>query len=115
MNDKVICKKLPPKVLALLYPLLNGDVEGFEDVYMVEIKNDDPLKHIIDDDEFFIIHDHPNQFRSQAKHLFNTEWIVLYKPTFLKILKVSPENTKKVIDNLIEMEDNILKETEEIS
>jgi len=72
-------EKLPPETIGIIYLLLNGKIEDYNDVYMVEIKKDDPLKHIKEENENFIIHNHPNQYRNKAKHLYDNEWIVVHR------------------------------------
>jgi hypothetical protein len=83
-NDNVTYNidKLPLEVVGMLNILFRGEMEGFENAYMAEIKLDDPIKHIKDGDEFFIIHQSLDQYMSNAKHLFDKEWAVVHKKIF---------------------------------
>jgi hypothetical protein len=100
MNEEAIYKKMPQDALTLIYPLLNGEIEGLEDIYMVEIKLDAPLKHIIDGDDYFILYSSPNQLMSSAKYLFDNNWATINKSQFLKLITVTPEQVKNVLNKL---------------
>ena len=49
---------------------------------MVEIKLDDPMKHIKDADDCFIIHQSLDQYMSHATHATDKEWAVIHKKIF---------------------------------
>ena len=74
--------KLPLEVVGMLSLLFKGEIEGFENAYMVEIKLDDPMKHIKDGDDCFIIHQSLDQYMSHAEHVFDKEWAVVHKQVF---------------------------------
>lgn len=65
------------RVISLIYSILFMDLEGFEDVYMVEVEFDDAENKLISGD--FICHVAPHQFKSSASHLYDENWIVLHK------------------------------------
>ncbi len=74
--------KLPLEAIGMFNILFQGKIEGFEDAYMVEVKIDDPIKHIEDGDEFFIIHQNMPQYQHHAEHLWDKNWAVMHKDTF---------------------------------
>ena len=78
--------KLPLEVVGMLIFLFKGETEGFEDAYMVEIKLDDPIKHIEEGDEFFIIHSSIDQYESHAEHRWKEDWAVIHKNMFKNLI-----------------------------
>lgn len=74
--------KLPLEVVGIFNVLFKGEIEGFEDAYMVEVKLDDPIKHVKDGDEFFIIHQDIAQYKYHAEHMWDNDWAVMHKDTF---------------------------------
>lgn len=74
--------KLPLEVVGMLDILFRGKLEGFENVYMVEIKLDAPMQHIKDGDESFIMYQSLDQYMNHAKHLWDKEWAVVHKKVF---------------------------------
>ena len=74
--------KLPLEAVGMISVLFSGELEGFNDAYMVEIKLDDPIKHIKDGDDGFIIHQSIDQYQSHAEHRCDYEWAVIHKDTF---------------------------------
>jgi hypothetical protein len=71
--------KLPTEAIAIIGCLLSGEIEGYENVYMVEVKLDYPLNHIKNGTDGFIIHTNVNQELNAAKHLWSHEWAVVHK------------------------------------
>lgn len=76
--------KLPLEVIGMIYFLFQGDIEGFENAYMVEIKLDNPTKHIEEGNEF-IIHQNIDQYKSHAEHVCDYDWAVIHKDMFKNI------------------------------
>ena len=74
--------KLPLEAIGMLSLLFDGAIEGFENAYMIEVKLDDPMKHIVDGDDCFIIHQSLDQYESHAKHLWDENWAVIHKKMF---------------------------------
>lgn len=77
--------KLPLEAVGAIILLLRGKIRGCKRAYMVEVKLDDPMKHIEEGDEFFIIHRSRDQYKSQAKHLWQNDWAVIHKDMFKNI------------------------------
>jgi len=94
--------KLPLEVVAMVNLLLKGEIEGLEDAYMVEIKLDDPLKHIEEGNEFFIIHTSGDQYQSHAEHAWDPEWAVLHKTMFEKTNNIDEDRFKKLLEKYFE-------------
>ena len=74
--------KLPLEVIGMMSILFKGEIEGFENAYMVEIKIDDPIKHIKEGNEFFIIHQSIDQYLSNATYMWDKDWAVFHKQMF---------------------------------
>ncbi len=94
--------KLPLEILAMINILFKGEIKGFEDVYMVEIKLDDPVKHIEQGGEGFIIHVGSNQYQSQAKHLWQDEWCVIHKSIFERITTIDEDRFTKLLKKYLD-------------
>jgi len=69
---------LSPEAVGLMASLFTGKVEGFEDVYMIEVKLDDPLSHFRTG-EGIIFHNDPSGEKRWAEHLFDDQWLVVQK------------------------------------
>lgn len=74
--------KLPLEVVGMIHLLFQGKIDGFDDAYMVEIKLDDPIKHIEEGDEFFIIHQSLDQYKIHAEYRYDYDWAVIHKDMF---------------------------------
>lgn len=94
--------KLPLEVVGMLDFLFKGKTEGFEDAYMVEIKLDDPIKHIKDGNEFFIIHSSIDQYESNAEHRWDYDWAVIHKNMFAKMTEDSEKQFKTLLKKYFE-------------
>ena len=94
--------KLPLEVVAMINLLFKGELEGFEDAYMVEVKINEPLKHIEEGNEFFIIHNGSHQYQSCAQHLWDEEWAVLHKSMFEKTNNIDEDRFKKLLEKYFE-------------
>ena len=102
--------KLPLEVVGMLDILFRGEFEGYKDVYMVEVKIDDPMKHIKEGDEFFIMHKSIDQYIHHAEHLFDKEWAVIHKKIFKTT--TTDENRFKTLLNTY-FETGVLAKTSE--
>ena len=71
--------KLPLEVVGMLDAVLSGEIGGFENVYMVEIKLDDPIKHIKNGDDCFIMHQSLDQYMHHALHKWDKEWAIMHR------------------------------------
>jgi len=74
--------KLPLEIVGMLNLLFNGAIDGFENAYMVEIKLDNPMEHIKNGGDNFLIHQSLDQYESHAKHLWDENWAVIHKKMF---------------------------------
>lgn len=72
-------EKLPHAVLGAIAVTLSGKVLKLEDVYMVEIKLDDPMKHIQDQDDGLVLHTELSGGKATAEHLHDPEWAIIHK------------------------------------
>jgi len=92
-TDLTPSKDLVPNgvVLSLVYSILFMDLEGYEDVYMVEVELENAEDKMISGD--FICHVARHQLKSVAEHLYDEKWIVLHKkdPIFHQINKFKVE------------------------
>ena len=94
--------KLPLEAVGMIHFLFEGKIEGFENAYMVEIKLDDPIKHIEEGDEFFIIHQSTDQYQSHAEHKWDEEWAVMHKNMFAKMTEDSEKQFKTLLKKYFE-------------
>ncbi len=97
--------KLPLEVVGMINALLKGKLEGFDDAYMVEIKLDDPIKHIKDGDKFFIIHANGNEYQSNAKHLWEEDWAVIHKNMFKNMADADDIRFKTLLKKYFETDE----------
>ena len=82
---KTISKDLTPSKdlvpngleLSLIYSILFFELEGYEDVYMIEVELKDAEEKLISGD--FISHVALHELKSCAEHLYDEDWIVLHK------------------------------------
>jgi hypothetical protein len=88
--------QLPQDAIALLSILLSGEIETYENAYMAEIKLDNPLEHIKTGSDGFIIHDKIGQERSAAKHLWDTDWVVVHKKDLSSLSEYEKQNLKRI-------------------
>jgi hypothetical protein len=104
--------QLPQEAIALLSILLSGEIETYENAYMAEVKLDNPLEHIKTGDDGFIIHDKLGQERSAAKHLWNTDWVVVHKKDLSNLSEYEQQSLKRIAKEYINkiMEDDKNKE-----
>ena len=94
--------KLPLEAVGMIYMLFQEKIEGFENAYMVEIKLDDPIKHIEEGDEFFIIHQNINQYKSNAKHQCDYDWSVIHKDMFKNMGEIDEQRFKTLLKKYFE-------------
>lgn len=87
--------KLTPAAIGMINILFKYKLEGYENAYMVEVPIDNPETQMKNGN--FIIHTSPNEYLSQAKHLFDKNWAVVHKNTFKNITKVDEEKFEKLI------------------
>ena len=78
-KDLTPSKDLVPNglVISLIYSILFLELEGFEDVYMIECELKDAEDKMISGD--FICHVAKHQLKSCAEHLYDENWIVLHR------------------------------------
>lgn len=105
--------KLPLEAVGMIYYLLKGEIEGFENAYMVEIKLDDPMKHIKEGDEDFIIHQSLDQYKNHAEHLWDTNWSTIHKEIFKNMTDVNEERFKTLLENYFKTCEIVKKENKE--
>jgi len=95
---------IPIEAISLIYMLFFKNLTDFENAYMVEIKKDDPLSHILKEDENFIIYKSENENICSSNHMFDEEWITITKESFKNLTdyekKELEEMAKKIILNL---------------
>jgi hypothetical protein len=95
--------KLPLEVVGMIYFLFKGEIEGYDNAYMVEIKLDNPIELIKEEKDNFIIHRGNEQYQSSAIHLWDEEWAVLYKPLFFnKITDVDEKRFRTLLETYFE-------------
>lgn len=104
--------KLPLEVVGMLNVLFKGKIEGFENAYMVEIKLDDPIKHIEEGDEFFIIHSSIDQYESNAEHCWDYDWAVIHKKMFKNLIEADEKRFETLLKKYFEA-DKIAEKKEE--
>jgi len=92
------------EVVSLIYMLFFKSLPDFENSYMVEIQKDDPLSHILKEDENFIIYKSENENICSAKYMFDEDWITITKESFNNLTdyekKELEEMAKKIIFDL---------------
>lgn len=96
--------QLPIEALSLIYMLLLGKIESYENAYMAEIRLDKPLEHIKTGGDGFIIHTGIGQERSLAKHLNDINWVVIHKNDISIISDSDRQNLEKIAKEYIEKE-----------
>jgi hypothetical protein len=84
--------------------LFKGELEGFENAYMVEVKIDDPVKHIKDGDEFFIIHQSINEYQSNAVNKWDKEWAIIHKSVFKNLADADEKRFETLLKKYFETE-----------
>ncbi len=70
---------LPIEAIGFIATIFTGNVPGYEAAYMVELKIDDPLQHIQNGDNSFIIHTGAAGYKSNAKYLLDRDWAVIHR------------------------------------
>jgi hypothetical protein len=104
--------KLPLEAVGMIYYLLAGKIEGFENAYMAEVKLDDPLKHIKNGDEYFIIYQDISEYQKHAKHLGDKDWASIHKNMFGTIADVDEKRFETLLKKYFESgQIEIIKET----
>jgi hypothetical protein len=95
---------IPIEAISLIYMLFFKSLPGFENTYMVELKKDDPLSHILKEDENFIIYRSENENICSSKYMFDEDWVTITKESFKNIHDIQKkeleEMAKKIILNL---------------
>jgi len=104
--------KLPLEVVGMAHFMFEGKLEGFEDAYMIEIKLDDPIKHIEEGDEFFIIHQSIDQYKSHAEHIWDKDWATIHKDVFKNLAEADKERFQTLLKKYFET-GKIAKQKEE--
>ena len=105
--------KLPLEAVGMIYYLLKGEIEGFEDAYMVEIKLDDPIKHIKEGGEDLVIHQSIDQYKNHAEHLWDTDWAIVHKEIFKNLTNVNEKRFKTLLENYFKTGEIVKKENKE--
>jgi len=94
--------RLPLEVVGIFNILFKGKIEGFENAYMVEIKLDDPIKHIEEGGDSFIIHQSLDQYQSHAQHIGDYDWAIIHKNMFVNIGEVDEKRFETLLKNYLE-------------
>lgn len=93
---------LPQEAIALLSCLLSGEIKDYENAYMAEVKLDNPLEHIKNGGDGFIIHNSIGQEKSLALHLWDINWIVIHKNDFSSLSDNEKQHLKKIAKEYLE-------------
>ena len=94
--------KLPLEAVGMIHFLFKEKLEGFEKAYMVEIKLDDPIKHIEDGDEFFIIHQSIDEYQSSAEHKWEKDWAIIHKNMFKDLAETDDKRFETLLKKYFE-------------
>lgn len=97
-------QNLPTDTIYLILLLFKEEFEDYKNVYMIEVKKDASIEDIVKNNKLFLIYQDLNEYKSNAKHLWDMDWITLNKASFIdeysnRLIPINKETILNKIKN----------------